>query len=34
MYPGKTARSHPDRAAVIMAGTGETISYEIGRAHV
>lgn len=27
MYPGKTARSHPDRAAVIMAGTGETISY-------
>jgi long-chain acyl-CoA synthetase len=27
MYPGKTAKSHPDRAAVIMAGTGETISY-------
>ena len=27
MYPGKTASSHPDRAAVIMAGTGETISY-------
>jgi len=27
MYPGIFAKSHPDRAAVIMAGTGETISY-------
>jgi len=27
MYPGKTAAKDPNRAAVIMAGTGETISY-------
>ncbi len=27
MYPGKYARQHPDRAAIIMAETGETISY-------
>src|SRR5215471_19024130 len=27
MYPGKTAKLHPGRAAVIMAGSGETITY-------
>jgi len=27
MYPGKYASLHPDRPAVIMAGSGETISY-------
>jgi long-chain acyl-CoA synthetase len=27
MYPGKQAAAHPDRPAVIMAGSGETISY-------
>lgn len=27
MYPGKYATQHPDRAAIIMAETGETISY-------
>ncbi len=27
MYSGKYATQHPDRAAIIMAGTGETISY-------
>ena len=27
MYPGKYAALHPDRPAVIMAGSGETISY-------
>src|SRR5689334_14003422 len=27
MYPGKYASLHPDRAAVIMAGSGETITY-------
>jgi long-chain acyl-CoA synthetase len=27
MYAGKYATQHPDRAAIIMAGTGETISY-------
>jgi long-chain acyl-CoA synthetase len=27
MYPGSFAKSHPGRAAVIMAGSGETISY-------
>ena len=27
MYPGKYATQHPDRAAFIMANTGETVSY-------
>ncbi len=27
MYPGRYAALHPERAAVIMAGTGETITY-------
>ena len=27
MYPGKYAAQHPERAAFIMAGTGETVSY-------
>ncbi len=27
MYPGSHATAHPDRAAFIMAGTGETVSY-------
>src|SRR5437764_13785291 len=27
MYPGKHAKLHPDRPAVVMAGSGETISY-------
>ena len=27
MYPGKHAAAHPDRPAVIMAGSGETITY-------
>src|SRR3569833_545002 len=27
MYPGKQAALHPDRAAVVMAGSGETITY-------
>ncbi|WP_334129961.1 AMP-binding protein [Sneathiella sp.] len=27
MYPGKYAREHPDRAAFIMASTGEAVSY-------
>jgi len=27
MYPGHHAKAHPDRAAFIMAGSGETISY-------
>jgi long-chain acyl-CoA synthetase len=27
MYPGMIAKSHPGRAAIVMAGTGETITY-------
>ncbi len=27
MYPGHHAKAHPDRAAFIMAGSGETVSY-------
>src|SRR6185503_930821 len=27
MYPGKHANQHPDRPAVVMAGSGETITY-------
>ena len=27
MYPGKYATTHPDRAAFIMASTGEAVSY-------
>ena len=27
MYPGKYAQLHADRAAVVMAGSGETITY-------
>jgi long-chain acyl-CoA synthetase len=27
MYPGKQATIHPDRAAFIMAATGETVTY-------
>lgn len=27
MYPGKYAQQHPDRAAIIMASTGETVTY-------
>jgi len=27
MYPGSYAQTHPDRAAFIMAGTGEAVSY-------
>ena len=27
MYPGKYASQHPDRAAFVMASTGETVSY-------
>ena len=27
MYPARTAAQHPDRAAIVMAGSGETISY-------
>ena len=27
MYPGKQAALHPERAAVVMAGSGETLSY-------
>ena len=27
MYPGKHASLHPDRPAVVMAGSGETITY-------
>ena len=29
MYPGRYAALHPERAAVIMAGTGETITHTI-----
>lgn len=28
MYPGNYAKQHPDRAAIIMASTGETITYK------
>jgi long-chain acyl-CoA synthetase len=34
MHPYIHAQNHPDRAAYIMAGTGETVTYKIGRAHV
>ena len=27
MYPGRYARETPDKPAVIMAGTGETVTY-------
>ena len=27
MYPGDYAKQHPDRAAFIMASTGETVTY-------
>lgn len=27
MYPGKYAKEHPERSAIIMASTGETVSY-------
>jgi long-chain acyl-CoA synthetase len=27
MYPGRYSREHPDRVAVIMAGSGETVTY-------
>ena len=30
MYPGKYAASHATQPAVVMAGTGETITYAMG----
>ena len=28
MYPGKYANQHPERPAFIMAGSGETVTYQ------